>query len=109
MLLVLQDAAMALGALPVFLLARKHLRSERAGVAFALVYLLYPATTWTALNEFHPVALATPLLLAAIWALDEHRLVLFSAFALLAATTKEEIPLVIAGIGVGTRSRTAAS
>jgi uncharacterized membrane protein len=100
MLLVLQNVAMALGALPVFLLARKHLGSERAGVAFALVYLLYPATTWTALNEFHPVALATPLLLAAIWALDEDRLVLFGVFALLAATTKEEIPLVIAALGV---------
>ena len=99
MLLVVQDAAMALGALPVFWLARKHLDSQ-AGVAFALVYLVYPATTWTALNEFHPVALATPLLLAAIWALDEERLVLFGVFALLAAATKEEIPLVIAALGV---------
>jgi uncharacterized membrane protein len=57
LLLVAQGVALALGALPVFLLARKHLRSGRAGVAFALAYLLYPATTWTALNEFHPVAL----------------------------------------------------
>ena len=99
-LLVVQAAAMALGALPVFLLARKHLASPRAGVAFALVYLLYPATTWTALNEFHPVAFATPLLLGAIWALDEDRLAWFAGFALLAATTKEEIPLVIAALGI---------
>jgi uncharacterized membrane protein len=100
LLLVTQAVALALGAWPVFLLARKHLRSERAGLAFALTYLLYPATTWTALNEFHPVALATPLLLAAIWALDEDRLWAFAAFALLAASTKEEIPLVIAALGV---------
>jgi uncharacterized membrane protein len=100
LLLVAQGVALALGALPVFLLARKHLRSGRAGVAFALAYLLYPATTWTAMNEFHPVALATPLLLAAIWALDEDRLWSFAIFALLAATTKEEIPLVVAALGI---------
>ena len=31
---------------PVFLLARKHLGSERAGLGFALAYLLYPPTQW---------------------------------------------------------------
>ena len=61
MLLVVQAVAVALGALPVFWLARKHLGSERAGLGFALVYLLYPATEWLTLNEFHPVALACPL------------------------------------------------
>jgi uncharacterized membrane protein len=100
LLLVVQSAALALGAWPVFLLARKHLGSERAAVACALAYLLYPATTWTALNEFHPVALATPLLLGAIWALDESRLGLFAALAVPAALTKEEIALVVAALGI---------
>jgi uncharacterized membrane protein len=99
-LLVTQAVAVALGALPVFWLARKHLGSERAGFGFALAYLLYPPTQWLTLNEFHPVALACPLLLFAIWYLDEGRLVPFTAFALLAATTKEEIALVVAGLGV---------
>src|SRR5207244_2560814 len=69
-LLVAQAVAIALGGLPVFWLARKHLGSERAGLGFALAYLLYPATQWLALNEFHPVALACPLLLFAVWYLD---------------------------------------
>ena len=38
----------------------RHVGSERAGLAFGLVYLLYPATEWLTLNEFHPVALACP-------------------------------------------------
>jgi len=63
MLLVVQAAAVSLGALPVFWLARKHLYSELAGLGFAHVYLLYPATEWLTLNEFHPVALACPFLL----------------------------------------------
>jgi len=100
MLLAAQAVAVALGALPVFWLARKHLGSERAGVGFALAYLLYPAVQWLTLNEFHPVALACPLLLFAFWYLDEDRLLPFAAFALLAGLTKEEIPLVIAGMGL---------
>jgi uncharacterized membrane protein len=64
------------------------------------VYLLYPATGWLTLNEFHPVALATPLLLFAFWFLDEDRLLPFAVFAVAAAACKEEIPFVIAGFGV---------
>ena len=100
LLLVVQAVVVALGALPVFWLARKHLGSERAALGFALVYLLYPPTQWLTLNEFHPVALGCPLLLFAFWYLDEDRLVPFALFALLAATTKEEIGLVVAGLGI---------
>jgi uncharacterized membrane protein len=99
-LLVGQAIAVALGALPAYWLARKHLGSERAGIGFALVYLLYPPTQWLTLNEFHPVALACPLLLFAIWFLDEGRLVPFAACGLVAATTKEEIAFVVAGLGL---------
>jgi uncharacterized membrane protein len=100
MLLCVQALAVSLGALPVFWLARKHLGSERAALGFALAYLLYPAVEWLTLNEFHPVALATPLLLYAIWYLDEGRLLPFALLAATAALTKEEIPLVIAALGV---------
>jgi uncharacterized membrane protein len=100
MLLVAQAVAVAIGALPVFWLATKHLGSERAALGFALAYLLYPALQWMTLSEFHPVALATPLLLFALWYLDEERLVPFALFALFAALTKEHVPLVIAGLGI---------
>jgi uncharacterized membrane protein len=100
MLLVVQALAIAVGAVPVYWLARKHLGSAHAGVGFALAYLLYPATGWLTLNEFHPVALATPLLLFAFWYLDEDRLLPFALFALLASLCKEEIALVVAGFGI---------
>jgi uncharacterized membrane protein len=100
MLVAAQAVAIALGALPVFWLARKHLGSEQAALGFALAYLLYPAVQWLTLNEFHPVALACPLLLFAFWYLDEDRIGAFAVFAVLAALTKEEIPLVIAGMGL---------
>lgn len=100
LLLVVQAVAIALGAVPVFLLARKHLGSERAGVGFALAYLLYPPTQWLAVNEFHAVALATPLLLLAFWYLDEDRLAAFAIAASLACLTKEHVPLTIAAFGI---------
>ena len=100
LLLVSQAIAVSLGALPVYWLARKHIGSERAALGFALAYLIYPPTQWLTLNEFHPVALACPLLLFAFWYLDEDRLVPFAVFGLLAATTKEEIAFVVAGLGL---------
>jgi uncharacterized membrane protein len=99
-LLVTQAIAVALGALPVFWLASKHLGSQRAGLGFGLAYLLYPPTQWLTLNEFHSVALACPLLLFAVWYLDEGRLLPFALCALVAATTKEEIAFVVAGLGL---------
>ncbi|HEY2937049.1 MAG TPA: DUF2079 domain-containing protein [Gaiellaceae bacterium] len=100
LLLVGQAIAIAVGALPVFWLARKHLDSDNAALGFALAYLLLPAVQWLTLNEFHPVALAAPLLLFAFWFLDEDRLAPFALFALLACACKEEIPLVVAGFGI---------
>ena len=100
MLLTAQAVAIALGALPVFWLARKHLGSERAAACFAVAYLLLPAVEWLTLNEFHPVALACPFLLYAFWFLDSDRLVPFAVFAVLAAATKEEVALVVACFGL---------
>jgi uncharacterized membrane protein len=100
---IVQAVAVASGALPVFWLGRKHLGSSRAGAHFAFAYLLYPATQFSAFtvaDSFHPVALAVPLVLYAIWFLDEDRLVAFSAVALLACTTKEEIPLAVGCLGI---------
>ena len=98
--LVTQAVAIALGAPAVFLLARKHLGSERAGLAFALAYLLYPALQWLVVMEFHPVALATPLLLWGFWLLDEDRLVAFAAVAAVACLTKEHVGLMVAATGL---------
>jgi uncharacterized membrane protein len=100
---VFQALAVASGALPVFWLARKHLGSSRAAAHFALAYLLYPATQFNAFtnsSSFHAVSIAVPLVLYALWFLDEDRLAAFSLVALLAASTKEEIPLAVGCLGL---------
>ena len=100
LLLFVQAIGVALGAPAVYLLARKHLESDWAGLGFALAYLLYPPTQWLVLDDFHPVALAAPLLLWGFWFLDEDRLVAFAAVAFAAVLTKEQVGLVVGAIGV---------
>jgi uncharacterized membrane protein len=103
MLVVLQVVAVSAGALPVYWLGRKHLRSEFASACFVFAFLLYPATQCNAIgvgDSFHSVSIAIPLILFAIWFLDEERLVLFAAFALLAASTKEEIAASVGCLGL---------
>jgi uncharacterized membrane protein len=100
LLLVSQALAVASGAIPVYLLGRRHLGSDWAAAGFGLAYLLHPATQWLVLDDFHPVALATPLLLWGFFFLDAGRLVPFAAVAAAACLTKEQIGLVVAAMGL---------
>ena len=100
LLLVVQAVTVALGALPVFWLARAHLDAERPAAALALAYLLFPPVQWLTTSDFHPVALACPLLLVAWWFLDERRLLPFALFAVAALATKEHVGLTVGAMGV---------
>lgn len=96
MLLIFQTVVVALGAYPAFLLARLRLRNELAGVAIALLYLLYPAQQQATIYDFHAVTLTTSLLLFTLYFMYTRRTARMFVFALLAMACKEEIPLVIA-------------
>jgi len=100
MLLTLQSAIVATSAWPAFRLGTRLTRDPRAGALLAGALLLYPALGYGVLNEFHPVTLATPLLLFAFLYLEEDRWLAAVPFLILAALCKEEIPLVLAAMGV---------
>jgi uncharacterized membrane protein len=103
LLLVLQALAVSAGSFPVFWLARKHLGSDRVAANFAGAYLLYPATQFNAFTPsagFHSVSIAVPLILLAIWFLDEERLIPFAVTGLVAASTKEEIGIAVGLLGI---------
>ena len=99
MLLVGQAAIVATGAWPAYRLGTRVTRDPTAGAFLAGAYLLYPALGFLVLNEFHPVALATPLLLWAFLYMEEDRWVRAAVFLVLAAACKETVPLVIAFMG----------
>ena len=100
MLLVLQSVIVATGAWPAYRLGTRVTRDPRAGALLAGAYLLYPALGFLVLNEFHPVALATPLLLWAFLYVEEDRWLWALPFLVLAAACKETVPLVIGTMGV---------
>jgi len=98
-LLVLQTVAVALGAWPVYLLAREKMQSEFGGVVFALAYLLFPALESANLFDFHAVTLAPVFLLCAFYFLEKRMHLWSLIFAILAMSCKEDIPLLVALMG----------
>ena len=99
-LLLAQTLALALGALPLYALARKRLGSAPWALLLAAAYLLYPALQWSGTYEFHPDTFATPLLLAAFWFLDGRRRGPYLLCLALALTTKETVGLTVLAVGV---------
>lgn len=94
-LLVIQSVALALGAIPLFALANDILKNKLIAIAIVISYLLYPALEHMNMYEFHAVALATPLLLAAFYFGLKRRFVAYTLCCLFAMTTKEEAPLLV--------------
>ncbi len=100
-LLVFQTLALVSGALPVYLLTRKIIPAwPLLGALMATAYLLSPALLGLNIFDFHPVAIATPLLLYALLALECRRYRWFVFCCVLAACCKEDVPLAIAMLGL---------
>ncbi len=98
-LLILQSLFLAIGALPVYWLAKERLHSEAAGLVFAAAYLFYPAMQNTNLFDFHGVVFSTSLLLFAFYFLDKQRLFWFWFFAISALLCREDIAIVLGMTG----------
>jgi uncharacterized membrane protein len=100
-LLVFQTLVLGSGALPVFLLARRYIPEWPIFAALmATAYLLSPSLLGLNIFDFHPVSLATPLLLYAILALTYKHYVWFLIACVLACMCKEDIPLAVALLGI---------
>ena len=99
-LLLLQCATLALGALPVFAIARRRMGHDGVALACAALALLHPAIGYTNLFEFHPEVLATGTLLATFWAVDAGRFRAALLFAGLSLACREDVALVIGMLGL---------
>ena len=98
-LLILQTAVIALGALPIYWLARNKHENHWIAVIFATLFLLYPSVQAVNTFDFHPVALSITFLLFTIHAIETDRRWQAVFFAILAMGGKEDVPLVIAMLG----------
>jgi uncharacterized membrane protein len=98
-LLMAQSVILALGAIPMFGLARARLGDDRPAVAFALLYLANPSLHGINVRDFHAAALAIPLLLAAFWAVEAGRPMLALLPAALTLLCREDGALPVIGLG----------
>lgn len=94
-LFVLQSVVIALGALPIFWIANRRLKNQWAAVAFAAMYLLFPALQAANLTEFHAVTLAPAPLLFAFNYAQERAWKRFVLFSLIALAVQEDIALLV--------------
>ena len=99
-LLVLQTLALGLAALPAFLVAREKLRSEVLAAAIAVAYLVNSYIGYTNLESFHPDVFAVPLVFLAFWFLLRRRWVGFFVSIVLMLLVKEDVPLLVIGLGI---------
>lgn len=100
MLLLVQTVVLGIGALFIFLIAKKIIKYESLAFLFAIIYLINPSVNNTNLYDFHGVTLATTFLLGAWYFLMSEKYWLFVVFLFLAGLTKEEVWVVTGLLGL---------
>jgi uncharacterized membrane protein len=99
LLLILQAAALGLGAVPLYRIAHRALNAPW-DLAIALAYLVYPPLILLNLFEFHPVMFVVPLVLCSVDALHAGRFVPFLGWIGLLLACQENLALIVAALGV---------
>ncbi len=94
-----QSLMLGLGALPVFMFARKHLH-EFMALLLAIVYLLHPAIAFTNRENFHPDSFLPFLVGMAIYAALDRKWRMYWVFIVLSLMVKEDVLLVVLPLGV---------
>jgi uncharacterized membrane protein len=98
-LLVIETGALALGAWPVYLLAKLKL-PDGYPLLWVLVYFLFIPLAFINLYDFHEIVLSVAPLGFALYFLERDKRVWFLVFLLFTFLVKEEIGLVGAGFGL---------
>ena len=98
-LYVAQAIALALGAVPVYLIARDRFTNPWMGLCFAVVYLMYAPVQWISWAMFHPEALVITPFLFAWWFATRERWGWYTAMVLLALSTREDVALAVFVLG----------
>src|SRR5579884_748763 len=99
-LLVLQACVTATGAVPAYLLARRLSLGPIVALAFPVAYLAHPSLQNALLDDFHAVTMSAALLLWALYFAWTDRMGWFLVFGVLASACKEEVSLLVGGLGL---------
>jgi len=99
-LTIAQALALSLAAWPIFLLASRVCLSEKAGVLWAVAYLLNPFLLNAAAWDFHPMTLAVPFVAISMLAIETKKPYLLFASIFVILLCKEHFGVMVAGFGV---------
>jgi len=99
-LLLIPSIAIACSLPPLALLAYRYCHSKIIVMLILIVFLCCPYLTYVNTYDFHPSALAIPLLLWIMYFFESKRWLFFTAGVILCFLLKEDIPFAIAGIGL---------
>ena len=99
-LIVAQTISLALGAWPIYLLARRSLPTSAQRLVWVAAYLLSAPLSFIALYDFHEITLAVAPLGFAVYFLATRRTMPMVLCLVLALLAKEEVALIGVGFGV---------
>ena len=103
-LVCVQSLMIGLGALPVYYIAAQAWHSQRAGLIWALSYLLFPSTGFLNMDGvifgFHPDAFLPFFYLSLFLFLTQKRRWLCVLFVLLCLSVKEDAAITVGAIGL---------
>src|SRR5262249_17389485 len=95
-----QSVVLPLGALPLYLLARRKFNSPGLGLIAAFCFLAYPPLGFLNRYDFHSEVLSIPLLIAAYERIDIADLKTASVLMVLTLFTKENLGITVAALGI---------
>ncbi|BAY26212.1 hypothetical protein NIES2100_60260 [Calothrix sp. NIES-2100] len=99
-LFAVQSCALALGALPTYLLALEAGLKKSQALMVSAVYLLYPVAYNSNLCDFHPDVIAVPGLLTAVLAARTRKVAWFIFSILLVLGCKAVLSLTVVAMGI---------
>ena len=104
-LLVLQTLLLAGPAVPIYLLARKYIKSTLIATSLVATYLLNPLLQQGNLDQFHPEAFQVLFISLAIYAAVERKSILLVVMVVLSLMVKEDAALLVVPLGVWVATR----
>lgn len=98
-LLVIQSTVLALGAVPLYWMARERLGKNLA-LYISILYLIYPPLNYINVNDFHLQAFLPAFFLFTVYYLERERWPNFLLFTILSLATIEFVPIIVAFIAL---------
>jgi len=97
---LLQTAALAVSAVPIYVYAKHRLGNEWWALGFGAAWLLNPSVQWLVWEAWHPETMAIPFFLAAYVMAERGRMRWYWGFLVATLAWKEDLALAIGVLGL---------